>query len=153
MDELLSDTRRAAAQVDMEAAAAALRKLHADHPVLATSIASLIHVLAGEALHNPRFARDLEVALAGPKDEVPEARRPKRGPGVIDPFAVHLDVGEEGLRAALAILDTEQLKDIVAECAMDYDKRAMRWRSAERLRERIVERVIARATKGEAFRG
>lgn len=156
MDELLSDTRLAAAQVGADAATGALHKLHADHPVLATSIASLVHVLAEEALRNPRFARDLEVALAGPQEPASATTesvpRAKRGPGAIDPFAVHLDVGENGLRTALADLDTEQLKDIVAEYAMDYDRRAMRWRSADRLRERIVERVMARASKGEAFR-
>jgi hypothetical protein len=143
------------AMSEPEQAAAALRKLHADHPGLAGALAGLARLIAEEALHSPRFARDLEAVLVGTATSSPTkapARRVKRAAGAIDPFAVHMDVGEPGLRAALAVLDTEQLKDIVAEHAMDYDKRAMRWRSPDRLRDRIVERVVARTTKGDAFR-
>ena len=50
-------------------------------------------------------------------------------------------------------LDTEQLKDIVAEHGMDTAKLAMKWKSSERLIEFIVSTVEARADKGRAFRG
>ena len=155
--ESMSDPERAAATVgvQVDAAAGALRKLRGEHPALAGALASLAQILAEESLRTPRFARDLEAALAGANTPAPAAttvRRAKRAAGAIDPFAVHRDVGEPGLRAALAGLDTDRLKDIVAEHAMDYDRRAMRWRSADRLRDRIVERVMARATKGDAFR-
>ncbi|WP_346765373.1 hypothetical protein [Rhodococcus sp. 105337] len=80
------------------------------------------------------------------------ARRGKRAPGPFDPFAVYREAGEPGLRVQLDVLDAERLKDIIAEHAMDYDKLAMRWRTPSKLRDRIVERVKALTTKGDAFR-
>jgi hypothetical protein len=153
----------AAVRIQVDAAAGALVKLQAERPALAAALAGLTQLIAEEAARTPRFARGLEAALtigtapaatgsaATTRPSAP-SRRVKRQPGAIDPFAVYLDAGESGLQDALAALDTEQLKDIVAGHAMDYDKRAMRWRSPDRLRERISERVVARATKGDAFR-
>ncbi len=73
----------------------------------------------------------------------------KRAPG---PFVPFRDGGEAGLREKLAPLDVEQLEDIVAEHAMDHDRLAMRWRTPKKLQDRIVERVKALTTKGDAFR-
>ena len=36
---------------------------------------------------------------------------------------------------------------------MDHDRLAMKWKDQERVIGRIVERVMARASKGSAFRG
>ncbi|MCX5045770.1 hypothetical protein OG921_21625 [Aldersonia sp. NBC_00410] len=167
MTERVEDAERdrAAGRIQVDAAAGALVKLQAELPGLAAALAGVTQLLAEEAVRTPRFARGLEAALAAGAAPAPASRsgtgasrgsapsrRAKRQPGPIDPFAVYLDSGESGLQDALAALDTEQLKDIVAEHAMDYDKRAMRWRSPDRLRERISERVVARATKGDAFR-
>ncbi len=80
------------------------------------------------------------------------ARRGKRAAGLFDPFVIYRDGGESGLREKLETLDVEALKDIIAEHAMDYDKLAMRWRTPSKLRDRIVERVKALTTKGDAFR-
>lgn len=79
-------------------------------------------------------------------------RRTRRNPGVLDPFAVYAESGEPGLRVALATLDLEQLRDIVAEHGMNNDRLALRWKVPGRVVERIVERVVARSAKGSAFR-
>ena len=75
----------------------------------------------------------------------------RRSPAILDPVALAAN-GEEALRARLAPLRLDQLKDIVADYGMDYDKLAMRWRKADRVIDRIVEVSINRAHKGDAFR-
>ncbi|KRF28621.1 hypothetical protein ASG91_08100 [Phycicoccus sp. Soil802] len=80
------------------------------------------------------------------------ARSGRRSPGPLDPFAVYADTGESGLRQALATLDLEQLRDVVAEHGMDHDRLAMKWKSPGRVIGRIVERVEAVSSKGFAFR-
>ncbi|GAB3269394.1 hypothetical protein GCM10027449_03650 [Sinomonas notoginsengisoli] len=49
-------------------------------------------------------------------------------------------------------MDLEHLRDIVAEHGMDHDRLAMKWKDPNRVIERIVDKVAARATKGSAFR-
>lgn len=80
------------------------------------------------------------------------ARSGRRRPGPLDPFAVYADTGESGLKQALATLDLEQLRDVVAEHGMDHDRLAMKWKSPDRVIGRIVERVEAVSSKGFAFR-
>lgn len=80
------------------------------------------------------------------------ARSGRRSPGPLDPFAVYADTGESGLRQALATLDLEQLRDVVAEHGMDHDRLAMKWKRPDRVIGRIVERVEAVSSKGFAFR-
>lgn len=79
-------------------------------------------------------------------------RSGRRSRGAIDPFKIYADTGESGLRHALATLDLEQLRDIVAEHGMDHDRLAMKWKSPDRVIGRIVERVEAVSSKGFAFR-
>ena len=76
----------------------------------------------------------------------------KRMPSVLDPYAVARQEGETALRARLANLDVDQLKDLVHDYGMDYDHRAMRWTDQQRLIGRIIERVDFGTTQGSAFR-
>ncbi len=140
----------------------ALRALHdGGRADLAVTLAQLVAVVAVEAGRSSRFAGSLERALAAPAEqtgtagaEMAPARRPhRRAAGALDPFAVYGEVGEDGLTAALAALELEQLRDIIAEHAMDHDRLAMKWKDPNRVVARIVERVAARAAKGSAFRG
>jgi hypothetical protein len=56
------------------------------------------------------------------------------------------------LRTALGKLDIEQLRDVVAEYGMDTGKLVIKWRTADRIIDRIVEVARQRAHKGSAFR-
>jgi len=76
----------------------------------------------------------------------------KRMPSVLDPYALARQEGEAALRARLANLDVDQLKDLVHDYGMDYDHRAMRWTDQQRLIGRIIERVDFGTTQGSAFR-
>ncbi|MFC4605727.1 hypothetical protein [Rhodococcus kronopolitis] len=167
-------TAEARLRVQVAEAQAALLKLGADSPAAATSLVRLIQVIAAEAARTPRFAKALGEVLAPaaepvgptsgapasaatpvavPTRRAPAAPRGKRAPGPFDPFEVHRGGGgSAGLRERLRPLEVDQLKDIIAEHAMDYDRLAMRWRTASKLQDRIVERVEAHASKGDAFR-
>lgn len=157
---------RARLRIQMSAADGALQKLSHENPRLATALANLVRVLADEAARTPRFAQALGDALLVETDVELDAQanvrklsvakganpRRKRESGPFDPFVVYRDADEAVLRTRLHELEVEQLKDIIAEHAMDYDKLAMRWRTPNRLQDRIVERVRARETKGDVFR-
>lgn len=138
-------------------------------PELAASLHHVLDAVASEAARSRRFARALKDALAGGGQATPPAQpaesrstgtssqRPRgsnrRAPGAIDPFAAYAEGGEPALREALQRLDLDQLRDIVAEHGMDNDRLAMKWKDAQRVIDRIVERVVARSAKGSAFRG
>lgn len=137
----------------------ALAKLSLSNPELTGTLSRLLGVVAVEAARTARFARALEKALTPPEPHATSrpADRSRRGsrraPGVIDPFAVFTEAGEEGLRSRLSELSLEQLRDIVSEHGMDHDRLAMKWKDPQRVIDRIAERVESRTAKGAAFRG
>ncbi|MGW8781803.1 hypothetical protein ACWGNM_27600 [Streptomyces sp. NPDC055796] len=143
---------------DVQHSAEALLQLGASNPELARTLARVIEAIALEASRTARFSKTLGKALSGPTDTAREhaverrQRSSRRAKGLIDPFAVFAEAGEDGMRARLATLDLEQLRDIVAEHGMDHDRLAMKWKDPQRVIERIVERVEARSSKGSAFR-
>lgn len=144
-----NDARPAA----IETAADALLKLGISHPELSDVLARLVTVVAAEATRTPRFANAVVAAVSptGGISAKPK-RAGRRAPGILDPFAIYGDAGEEGLRNRLNELDLEHLRDIVAEHGMDHDRLAMKWKDPDRVIERIVEKVVTRAAKGSAFR-
>ncbi|NLE81433.1 MAG: hypothetical protein GX610_17985 [Rhodococcus sp.] len=155
VDEL--KLRRATSEAE-----SALVKLGSADSGVAVALSRLVQAVADEAARTPRFAKTLAAALAA-DGEQPATRsvaarkkapqkKVQRSKGLLDPFAVFEVSGEQGLRARLGTLSVDQLKDIVAEHSMNYDKAAMRWKSAPRLIDRIVERVEARTTKGDVLR-
>ncbi|QHG84431.1 hypothetical protein [Rhodococcus rhodochrous] len=164
------DMAQARLRVRIGEASSALLRLDEAAPGTAGALVALVQVIADEAARTPRFAKALAGALsvtADPSAPTPvaapapaarpaaartSARRSRRAPGAFDPFVVFRESGEATLREQLSTLGVEQLKDIIAEHAMDYDKLAMRWRTPSKLQDRIVERVKALTTKGDAFR-
>lgn len=158
------------------ASTAALRRLSdAGQPDLAGKLEHLLAVVAAQAAADAKFAEALTEALdkavpvptrrSSPvRSQAPARNRPqgpqrsggrniggRRPPGPFDPYDAYAQ-GEETLRRVLQSCDVDQLKDIIAEHGMDHDRLALRWKTPERLVERIVETVVARAQKGDAFR-
>jgi hypothetical protein len=133
---------------------ALLRLADARGEDLARTLARLVSAVASEAERSTRLARALYAAIAVPEGhETQLPKRPhRRAPGVLDPFAVFSESGEDGLRRRLGELNLDQLRDIVAEHGMDSDRLAMRWKDSIRVIDRIVERVATRRAKGSAFR-
>jgi len=163
-----TDMAQARLRVRIGEASSALLRLDETAPGTAGALVALVQVIADEAARTPRFAKALATALSvttGAAVPMPvpalaapaaaartPARRSRRAPGAFDPFAVYRESGEATLRERLSSLGVEQLKDIIAEHAMDYDKLAMRWRTPSKLQDRVVERVKALTTKGDVFR-
>jgi hypothetical protein len=121
-------------------------------------LARISTVVAAEAGRSSRFASALSRAVRVPdlaaSEEPGKAKRPsnRRKPCPFDLFALYAEGQEHGLRARLAALGLEDLRDIVAEHGMDTDRLAMKWKDPQRVVERIVERVMERSWKGSAFR-
>lgn len=155
--------------------ATAIEHLAATDGVLSSIFAGVTSVIAEEALNNAEFRSRLNevftddveklTGVASRKKPVTPARRAPKGaaakatpkrrrraPGPWDPYDVYAEVGEDGLRDRLSQLELEQLRDIVAEHGMNTDGLAMRWTKVDRVVGRIVERVVDRAAKGDAFR-
>jgi hypothetical protein len=115
-----------------------------------------VHAVAEEAERNPVFRERVTEALRWPGEpgaNFGNASRPKnrRPPAVFDPAEI-AQQGEHILRARLATLSIEQLKDIVAQFGMDPGKLVVKWKTPDRIIERIVETSVSRAQKGDAFR-
>ncbi len=121
----------------------------------------LARAVADEAERNPGFRDDLLRALQHPKAEKlgqdsqdERAERPaknRRKPALLNPIEV-VQEGESSLRARLSPLTLDDLRDIVAEYGMDPGKLVMKWKTPERVIDRIVEVSLARSRKGDAFR-
>lgn len=113
----------------------------------------LVRVIIDEADRNPEFAKEIEIALGlEPKPEKATSSRAahRRATAVLDPISLARE-GEDALRSRLGALTLEQLKDIVAEYGMDPGKLVMKWKTPDRVIDRIVEYSVTRAKKGEAF--
>jgi len=116
----------------------------------------VVRIVLAEAEQNSDFASRLNAALGinsgenkdGPGQPRARNRRPR---AVLDPVAIARS-GEAELRSSLSRLNIEQLKDVVADYGMDTGKLVTKWKSADRIIDRIVEIAILRAQKGDAFR-
>lgn len=118
----------------------------------------LARAVADEAERNPEFALKLGTVLGleqgrGEEKGIKGARpRRRRAPAAFDPLAVLRECDDKELRSRLTGLDLEQLKDIVAQYGMDPGKLVMKWKTRERVADRIAEISAKRAQKGDAFR-
>jgi hypothetical protein len=128
---------------------------------LRKKLQSLARVIADEVARNPSF-RDQLLQLfmsAAPKTRhtnatsagIQKRAKNRRAPAALDPIEV-VASGVEVLRSRLAPLNIEQLQDIVAEYGMDPGKVVAKWRTPDRIIDRIVEIASVRAQKGDAFR-
>lgn len=143
---------------DLQALSDALCDVRARDEQLAGTLSRLFTVVAAEAGRSSRFANALSRAVhmpnlaASQESSVPRRPSNRRKPGPFDPFAVYAEGQESELRARLAVLSLDELRDVVAEHGMDTDRLAMKWKDPQRVAERIIERVMDRSWKGSAFR-
>jgi len=128
---------------------------------LRSTLLELARAVADQADRDHEFAKQVLTILgAGKADATGQAAlhnlqtkraRHRRPEAAIDPVEVARG-GEELLRSRLAALSLDQLKDVVAEHGMDSGKLVMKWKSRERVIDRIVQISLSRAQKGDAFR-
>ncbi len=127
---------------------------------------ALAGIIADEAEQNAGFGKRVAEVLGGGEmdgsvtshangrmggREERKTRPNRRAPAVLDPITLAAE-GEGAVRSGLATLSIEQLKDIVAEYGMDPGKLVMKWKTPEKIIDRITEVSLARARKGDAFR-
>jgi hypothetical protein len=114
-------------------------------------------LLLEAAKKDPSVLAEIEGALGGairsqrPGTAASGLPRNRRKPAEFDPFALY-EQGESALRARLAALDIDALKDVVAEYGMDSANLVLKWKTSDRIREHIVVTVQTRSRKGDAFR-
>lgn len=128
--------------------------MSSDQIELSERLRAFMEVIVEEAKVNPGLARRISRSLGETTYEAYVSKRMprhRRTPPVVDPFLLY-EQGEDHLRLALADLDLDQLKDVVAGHGMDRARLALRWRKPERLIDLIVETVKTRTHKGEVFR-
>lgn len=122
----------------------------------------LVRVIIDEAERSPEFKNKLLQVLC--RDDTPTSKasalksadlglRPKnrRMAAILDPVELAA-AGEGVLRSKLIGLTLDQLQDIVSEYGMDPGRLVVKWKTPERIIDRIVEMSVARAQKGNAFR-
>lgn len=126
---------------------------------LRKTLSALAQVIADEAERNADFRSRIDRALMLDRpvtrntSSTGDTKRKggRRTPALLDPIDLARH-GESSLRARLADLTLEQLRDVVAEYGMDPGKLVMKWKDQNRVIDRIVELSLGRATKGDAFR-
>lgn len=122
---------------------------------LRTKLLAIARVVAAEAEKNAPFRKALENAIDPIKKEKPSStnvKRPsnRRTKAKVDPLQIAKESGS--IRPALDDLSLEELRDVVAEFAMDPSKLVMKWKDRERVIDHIIETTRQRAAKGSAFR-
>ncbi|KYK43420.1 hypothetical protein A1D31_18545 [Bradyrhizobium liaoningense] len=119
---------------------------------LRKTLADLVRVVVDECERNPEFGSRIEEALGLKERPRPEVTRGahRRAPAILEPVELARQ-GEAVLRSRLGELNLEQLKDIVADYGMDTGKLVLKWKTPERIIDRIVEVSLGRAKKGEGF--
>jgi hypothetical protein len=130
---------------------------------LRRTLNDLVRVVLDEAERNPEFKERILAALGQDKGSPPTdgaatkgtaaTDRPKnrRTAAILDPIEL-AGISESTLRSRLSELTIDQLQDIVSGYAMDPGRLVTKWKTPERIIERIVELALARAHKGNAFR-
>jgi hypothetical protein len=120
---------------------------------LKKTLNDLVRAIVEETEKNSEFSKRIEEAL-GLQEKAPKPvgsrATHRRAPAVLDPVELARR-GEPTLRANLAQLNLEQLKDIVADYGMDPGKLVLKWKTTDRIINRIIEVAIGRAKKGEGF--
>ena len=118
-------------------------------------------ILKRVAASGPEISADgtAEQDLPGPKltslptQEVTVRAKRRRRPSLLNPYAVLRESGQDGLRAGLAALDIEELKDIVVEYGWNYSPAATGWKTEAKIIDRILDGVGAAIERGRAVRG
>ncbi len=120
---------------------------------LHTILNRLFKEISIEVKNNPDFSRRIATALNLTEEtqDKKKSRPPRRNPGPFDPIVLFREQ-PESLKPRLEVLTIEEIKDIIAEHAMDRKKLAMRWKDKNRLIDLIITTTKNRAQKGDAFR-
>ena len=113
----------------------------------------LFKAITDEAARNEKFAADVAAALGiGDEKSKPTAKKTnRRDPAVLNPVKLIAEDAAD-LETRLLSLGEKELKDIIAEFALDPARQSSRLRKKEKLVALIMERAQQWATKGDVFK-
>lgn len=112
-------------------------------------LSKFFKVIQDEIRTNPKFAQKIEHIF---NDDKLIKNNSKRKAAALNPEILLLERGEVQLINELNALDLEDLRDIISEFGMDPSKRAIKWKTKDKVVDYIVEVSRNRSTKGNAFR-
>jgi hypothetical protein len=117
---------------------------------LAALLPTLLHAIADELERDGALAERIVRKV----DEESSRKRTKSSKSAIgfDPFEVLRQGTETALRERLESLEIPVLKAIITQHGLDTTRLAQKWRDKERLVTFILERISARAEKGDVFK-
>ena len=119
------------------------------------NLRKVFKVITDEAAQNEKFAAKLAAAFgaveAKAKTKPAAAKTTRRDPAVLNPVKL-ITEDAAALEARLLSLEEKELKDIIAEFALDPARQASRLRKKEKLVAFIMERARQWATKGDVFK-
>lgn len=101
---------------------------------------------------DPKFLAELENWLN--KYETSNEKRDERiykDSPTIDAIDIYAKVGLDGLRLSLDKLEIPELRKIIMLNNLDPSKLSYKWRDKKKIVILILERIAARASKGNAF--
>ena len=109
----------------------------------------ILNVVIDEMKINKDFENRINIALG--KESEPKKKKRVRQPALFNPNTIALK-GEDVLKEELEKLDVSQLKDIIAQYAMDPAKSTSRWKKKEKFIDYILEIVDSRLKRGDVFK-
>ena len=112
-------------------------------------LSKFFKVIQDEVRTNQEFAQKIEKIFSD--SEVTKNVR-KRKASVLNPESVLLEHGEDYLEYQLKLLELEELRDIISEFGMDPSKRAIKWKTKDKVIDHIIDVSRNRSSKGNAFR-
>ena len=120
---------------------------------IAKKLRGVFKVITDEAAKNEQFAANIAAALGFGETKIkpPAKKSTRRDPAVLNPVKLIAE-DEKALELRLLDLSDKELKDIIAEFALDPAHVSSRWKKKEKFVALIMEMSRQWATKGNAFR-
>jgi hypothetical protein len=109
----------------------------------------LLRAIADEIESDTTLAERIVASVDGESSEKQTRRKVAIG---FDPFEALRQGSEMALRERLEALEIRTLKAVITQHGLDTTRLAQKWRDKDRLVTFIVERISARAEKGDVFR-
>jgi hypothetical protein len=118
------------------------RELPSDKDIIAKELRNLAERIEAGDLEAYKIASKL---FSKPKKKREKPVSP------IDAYRILREKGEQGLRQALENLELTELRNVLLAYNLDRQQLARKWKNEDRLRQFILERLVAHFKSGNVF--